>query len=62
MCAEFQEKLVHSRLVGARKKVTWFIKNNRALSKFWYGFLHYLISIIKIYENQSIKPSFILTT
>ena len=30
------------------KQNTWFLKNNRALSKFLYGILHYLISIIKL--------------
>ena len=40
-------------VVGARqsfqffKQTTWFFKNNKALSKFLYGILHYLISIIK---------------
>ena len=34
---------------------TWFLKNNRALSKCSYGILHYLISIIKLQKNQSIK-------
>ena len=29
---------------------TWFLENNRALSKFLYGVLHYLISIMKYYE------------
>ena len=27
---------------------TWFIENNRALSKFLYGILHYLVNIIKL--------------
>ena len=27
---------------------TWFLENNRALSKFLYGILHYLISTIKL--------------
>ena len=38
---------------------TWFLENNRALSKSLYGVLHYLINIIKY---QSIKNNFILTT
>ena len=43
-------------------KVTWFLENNRALSKFLYGILHYLISAIKLQQNQSIKNNFISTT
>ena len=40
-------------VVGARqnfqffRQKTWFLKNNRALSKFLYGTSHYLIIIIK---------------
>ena len=40
-------------VVGARqnfrffRQKTWFLGNNRALSKFLYGVSHYLISIIK---------------
>ena len=40
-------------VVGARqsfqffRQKTWFLENNRALSKFLYGVSHYLISIIK---------------
>ena len=41
---------------------TRFLDNNRALSKFLYAILHYLISIIKLSKNQSIKPNFIITT
>ena len=41
---------------------TWFLENNRVLSKSLYGILYYLISIIKQYKNHSIKPNFILTT
>ena len=41
---------------------TWFLENNRALSKFLYGILHYLIGIIKFKQNHSIKNNFILTT
>ena len=29
------------------RQKTWFLENNRALSKFLYGFLYYVISIIK---------------
>ena len=41
---------------------TWFLKNSRALSKFLYDILHYLISVTKFKKNHSIKPNFILTT
>ena len=43
-------------VVGARqtfrffRQKPWFLENNRALSKFLYGVLHYLISIMKYYE------------
>ena len=51
--ATFQQKIMNSMVVGARqgfqffRQKTWFLKNNRALSKFLYGVLNYLISIIK---------------
>ena len=44
-------------VVGARKsfqffrQITWFLGNNRALSKFKNLILHYLISIIKLKNN-----------
>ena len=41
---------------------TWFLENNRALSKVLYGVLHCLINIMKQYKNQFIKHNFILTT
>ena len=44
------------------RKITWFLGNNRALSKFRYQILHYLISIINFEKNQSIKPNFISST
>ena len=31
------------------RQKTWFLGNNRALSKFLYEILHYLISIIRSY-------------
>ena len=40
-------------VVGARqnfqffKQKTWFLENNRAMSEFLYGILHYLVTIIK---------------
>ena len=47
----FGKKILNSMVVGARqsfqfsRQKTWFLENNRALSKFLYGVLHYLISI-----------------
>ena len=52
-CAKFQRKMLNSMVIGAPqnfqffKYKTWFLENNRALSKFLYGVSHYLISIIK---------------
>ena len=43
-------------------KITWSLENNRALSKFLYEILHYLISIIKVQGNRSINSNFTLTT
>ena len=49
----FSKKILNSIVVGARqnsqffRQKTWFLENNRALSKFLYGVLHYLTSIIK---------------
>ena len=36
------------------RKITWFIGNKRALSKFLYGILYYLISINQIIKKMSI--------
>ena len=53
-CAKFQQKLLNCRVVGARQNFEifrqngWFLENSRALSKFLYGILHYLINIIKL--------------
>ena len=53
-CAKFQKKILNCRIVGARqsfqifRKNTWFLKNNKALSKFLYDILYYLISIVKL--------------
>ena len=53
-CAKFQQKILNCRVVGTRQRFqifrqnTWFLENNRALSKFLYGILHYLISTIKL--------------
>ena len=54
MCAKFQQKILNCRIVGARQSFqtfsqnTWFLENNRVLSKFLYGILHYLTSMIKL--------------
>ena len=53
-CAKFQQNILNCRIVGARQSLqifrqnTWFLKSNRVLSKFLYGILHYVISIIKL--------------
>ena len=55
-------------VVGARqsfqffRQITWFLGNNRALSKFRYQILHNLISITKFYKNHSVKANFKLST
>ena len=47
-------KKINCRVVGARQSIqifrqnTWFLENNRALSKLLYGIWNYLISIIKL--------------
>ena len=48
-CAKFQQNLLNCMVLGAQffRQNTWFLKNNRALSKFLCGTLHYLISISK---------------
>ena len=52
-CAKFQQKILNFMAVGARqnfqlfRKITWFLGNNRALSKFRYRILKNLISISK---------------
>ena len=44
-------------VVGARqnfqfsRQITWFLGNDRALSKFKLRILHYLISVIKLQKN-----------
>ena len=49
-CAKFQEKTLNCRVVITRQSFqnTWFVENKRALSRFLYGILHYLISINKL--------------
>ena len=52
-CGKFQQKILNCRVVATRqifqifRQNTWFLENNRALSKFLCAILHYLISIIK---------------
>ena len=52
-CVKFQQKALRFTVVGVRSSVlffgqnTWFLENNRALSKLLYEILHYLSSIIK---------------
>ena len=56
-CAKFQQKILNSLVVGARqrfqffRKLTWFLENKKALSKFKYWILHHLISIIKLQNS-----------
>ena len=53
-CVKFQQKSLNSMAVGARqssqcfRQNTWFLKNNRALSKLFNKILHYLIGITKL--------------
>ena len=61
MCVKFQQKVLNCKIVGARQSFqilrqnTWFLENNRALSKCFYGILHYLISIIiKLVHKKTI--------
>ena len=55
-------------VVGARqsfqffRQITWFLGNNRALSKFRYRILYNLIRITKLLKNHSVKANFKLTT
>ena len=64
----FSKNVLNSLVVGARqsfqffRQVTWFLGNYRALPKFRYQILHYLISIIRLSKNQSVKLNFVLTT
>ena len=54
-------KILTSRIAGARQSFqifrqnTWFLKSNRAMSKFLYDILHYLISIIKLNKISPYK-------
>ena len=53
-CAKFQKRILSCRVVEVRqsfqilRQITWFLENDRALSKFFYRILHNLISIIKL--------------
>ena len=52
--ANFQQKILNTTVVGTRqefqffRQITWFLRNNRALSKFRYRILLYLIRMIKL--------------
>ena len=54
MRVKFQQKILNSKVVEARQSFqifrqnTWYLINNRILTKLLYGILHYLISIIKL--------------
>ena len=67
-CAKFQQKISNPMVIGARqsfqffREITWFFGNKRALSILKYWILHHLINIIKLRNNQSVKPNFTLTT
>ena len=64
----FSKNVLNSMVVTARhrfqffREITWFLGNKSVLSKFKHWILHLLISIIKLQNNQSLKPNFILTT
>ena len=51
---KFQQKVLNSVVVGAHqsfqffKQITWFLRNNAALSKFRYQILYYLINQVII--------------
>ena len=53
-CAKFKQKIFNSVVTEVRQSFqffrqdTFFLENKRALSKFLFGILHYLISIIKL--------------
>ena len=66
-CAKFRQTILNCRVVGAQsfqilRQYTWFLKNNRALPKFLYGILLYLIGTIKLLRNYSVKTNIKLTT
>ena len=67
MCKDFTPKILNFTAVGVRqgfqffRQIIWFLGNARALSKFQYWILHHLISIIKLQNNWSVKPNFMLT-
>ena len=57
MLAKFQQKVLNPTVVRASQSFiffrqnTWFLVNNGALSRFLYGILHNLISIIKLLKS-----------
>ena len=50
----FCKKILNYMVVGACQSLNisrqniWFLENNRGLSKFFYGILHYRMTIIKL--------------
>ena len=54
MYAKFQQKLLNRMVVETFQSFqffrqnTWLLENSRALSKFLYEILHYLISVAKV--------------
>ena len=71
---KFQQKILSFVVVGARqsfqyfRQMAWFLRNNRAVRKFWYWILYNLIfvwlcmtCITKLCKNDSIKANFNLT-
>ena len=63
-CAKFQQKQFNSMVGGAYRsfqffRLTWFLGNTRALSKFKYWILHHLISIIKLQNTGILSIGFL---
>ena len=62
-CAKFQQEKLNSKVVGARQSFhffgqnTWFLEDNRALSKFLYQILHLLNEFCQIIKKQSVKTN-----
>ena len=62
MCAKFPLEIFNPVVVGTRQSFqffrqnTWYLENNRDLSKFLYGVSHYLISILKLLKISQYNP------
>ena len=62
--AKFQQKILYSITVRACQSFqffrqnTWFLENNRVLSNFLNGILHYLISVTKLWKKSVRKIQF----